>query len=141
MAWSLVGGLSLPVQPKGLILGPVLFNMFWIDVLDNGEEHTFGKFVDDTKLWGLADLPEGHAAIQRDLNRAEKWADSNLKFSKRRWKVLGRNKHRHQDMLGNDQLENNLVEKDLGVLMDTKFNMSQEYAIAAKEVHGILGWI
>lgn len=42
-------------------------------------------------------------------------------------------------MLGNDQLENNLVEKDLGVLMDTKFNMSQEYAIAAKKVHGILG--
>ncbi|KAK4815937.1 hypothetical protein QYF61_010194 [Mycteria americana] len=41
------------------------------------------KFADDTKLGGVADRPEDHAAIQRDLNRLEKWADRNLmKFNK-----------------------------------------------------------
>lgn len=27
------------------------------------------------KLWGVADMPEGHAAIQCDFNRLEKQAD------------------------------------------------------------------
>jgi len=39
-------------------------------------------------------MPEGHAAIQRDLNRLEKWADRNLmQLKKDKSKVLhlGRN--------------------------------------------------
>ncbi|KAK4806711.1 hypothetical protein QYF61_027712 [Mycteria americana] len=45
----------------------------------------------------------GHAAIQRDLNRLEKWADRNLmQFSKGKRKVLPltRNNPMHQDKLG-----------------------------------------
>ena len=72
---------------QGLILGPDLFNLF-INNLDDGAECTLGKFTYDTKLGGGTDMPEGHAAIQRDLNGLEKWADRNfIKFSKGKCKV------------------------------------------------------
>jgi len=51
---------------------------------------------------GVADTPEGHATIQRDPGRLEKWADRNLmRFSQENCKVLplGRNNPRHQYML------------------------------------------
>ncbi|KAK4810449.1 hypothetical protein QYF61_004229 [Mycteria americana] len=61
---------------QGSILRPVLFNISFND-LDDGAECTISKFADDTKLGGVA-------AIQRDLDRLEKWADRNLKkFNKK----------------------------------------------------------
>ncbi|GAB0176105.1 cAMP-dependent protein kinase inhibitor alpha [Grus japonensis] len=91
--------------------------------MDDGAECILSKFADDTKLVGVTDTPEGHADIQRDLGRLEKWADRNLmQFNKGNCKVLqlGRNNPRHWYMLGADQLESSFAEKVLGVLVDTK---------------------
>jgi len=47
----------------------------------------------------------------------------------------------HQYILGATQLESSLTENDLGILVDTKLNMSQPCAPVAKKASGILGCI
>jgi len=48
-----------------------------------GTENYLSKHADDLKLGGMADMPDGGAAMKSDLNRLEKWADRNLtKFNK-----------------------------------------------------------
>ncbi|KAK4831052.1 hypothetical protein QYF61_014984 [Mycteria americana] len=64
-------------------------------------------------------------------------------FNKGKVKVLhlGRNNLMHQYKLVATQLESSLAEKALGVLVDTRLNMSQQCALAAKKANGILGCI
>jgi len=122
--------------PQGLVLGPVLFNIF-IDDLDEGMECAVNKFADDTKLGEVAAIPEGCAAIQRDLDRLENWAGRNLmNEGKCRVLHLGKNNPRHQYKLGTAFMESSEGEKDLGVLVDRRMTVSQHCALVAKKANG-----
>lgn len=112
--------------------------------LDGRTEWTLGKFADHTHLGGMADTLQGHAAIQRNLNSPEKWANWNLMKFNKKWNVLqlGRNNPEHQYMLGATQMESSLAGKDLlYTLVHTGLNMSQQCAFAAKKVNCILACI
>ncbi|PKU46338.1 pol- hypothetical protein [Limosa lapponica baueri] len=93
--------------------------------MDSGIECALSKFADDTKLCGTINILEGRDAIQRDLDRFERWVCANvMKFNQAKCKVLhlGHSNPNHRYKLGREWTERSPEEKDLGVLVDEKLN-------------------
>ena len=126
--------------PRCSVRGPVLFSSFVSDT-DSGIECSLSIFADDVRLSGT---PERGDAIEKDLDKLERWAQAKfMRFKKAKCKVqhLHCGNPRDQYRLGDEGNGISPVEKDLGVLVGDKWDMSQQCALAAQNANCIMGCI
>ena len=95
-------------------------------------------------MGGIANSLEDRSKLQSDLDRLESWAENNrMKFNWDKCQVLhlGKRNQMHSYRTGDIWLSNTTNEKDLGIVVDHKLNMSQQCDIAAKKANAIFGCI
>ncbi|KAF7249946.1 RNA-directed DNA polymerase from mobile element jockey [Varanus komodoensis] len=136
-------GAVATTEEQGSVLGLILFSLF-INDMEEGVNSLLIKFTDDTKTGAVATTEEQVLQIQKDLDRLWKWAgDNRMVFSVDKCKVLhmGHRNRCQKYRLGDKRLESSTCERDLGVLVDCRLNMSQQCDAVVKRSNATLGRI
>ena len=134
--------------PQGSVLGPVLF-LIYINDLPKEVKNCIRLFADDTKLYRTVTTDLDCLSLQQDIDNIEEWASKwQLKFHPKKCKTMriGDKYPRYNyTMTAEDgtivKLEETVVEKDLGVVVDNKLTFSHHINSIVARANQVMGMI
>ncbi|RMC00560.1 hypothetical protein DUI87_23176 [Hirundo rustica rustica] len=131
----------MDISDKWCPSGPVSFNIFIND--RKKIKCTPSKFADDTKLSGAVEAPEEQDAIQKGLDKLKKWVYRNVKsFNKTKcWCCTWLGAIPCTAQAGDEQMESSPAQRDLGVLLGERLDMTLPWALPAQRAKRVLGCI
>ena len=129
--------------PQGSVLGPLLF-LLYINDLPDCVSCKISMFADDTKLYASSSSPLSVHALQTDIQNAFQWSVKwQMPFNSNKCVTLqlGHPGQEHTYCINNTDLKNVVVEKDLGVMMDSDLKFKEQAASAVLKATRVLAVI
>ena len=129
--------------PQGSVLGPLLFVLFVNDLPDE-VQCQIRMFADDTKLYRPVKSPTDAELLHEDVNAVLDWSNKwQLCFNTKKCNVLriGRINNGLSYYIGDSQLQQTDVERDLGVQVDCELKFREHTAAAVSKASQILAVI
>ena len=128
-------------MPQGSVLGPILF-LIYINDLDSGVMSWILKFADDTKIYRRIGGGDDRQQLQRDLDRLISWSmEWQMLFNDKKCKTMHiGDGSQHVYKMGNHDIENIVVERDLGVMLSSDMKMLSHCNFAYAKANRMLGY-
>ena len=134
--------------PQGSVLGPVLF-LVYINDLPKSVKNSIRLFADDTKIYRTVTTDSDCLSLQKDIDSIEEWASKwQIKFHPKKCKTMrigDKYPKYNYTMTAEDgtivQLEETVMEKDLGVVVDNKLTFSQHINSTVVKANQVVGMI
>ena len=102
------------------------------------------KFADDTKLFSHVASCKNAEKLQRDLNAMHGWnIELLMLFNANKCKCLhyGHNNKQYDYFMGDDPIETSHEEKDLGMIIIDKLDVTEQWVKASNKAKAMLGMI
>jgi hypothetical protein len=132
--------------PQGSNLGPILFLIFFDDIVKVITNSSCLLFADDLKLFRTIETPLCCAMMQSDLDAISQWSILNkLEFATSKCNIISFSRSRHTLLFPytlSGIILNRVTEiKDLGVLYDAKFTFNQHILDISTRSSKMLGFV
>ena len=139
--------------PQGSILGPLLFVLFINDIYESIDAETnIELYADDTKIWREIKSESDCNFLQKDIDALYAWSRNNkMSFHPDKCKVVSIYDFRPEFikvlpfpklpyMIGSNDIDFSVCEKDLGVLVNERFRWEDHHSKVLNKAHQMLGF-